>query len=64
MSRVELHDAMLAKFEPSVNSQPRWLKRLLRDAPKKFEGIDISLVGFFAFGYERGKDLKVLAAIH
>lgn len=59
MSRVELHDAMLARFEPSIRSQPRWLKRLLRDAPKTFKDIDVSLVGFFAFGPVKGVDLTV-----
>lgn len=57
MSRVEVEEALLRKFEPSVSSQPRWLKRLLRDAPKKFEGIEISLVGFFAFGPRSRADL-------
>lgn len=59
MSRAELHETMLEKFEPSVRSQPKWLKRLLRDAPQQFKDVDIALVGFFAFGTIKDADLHV-----
>lgn len=63
MSLTELHAAMLAKFEPSVRSQPKWLKRLIRDAPLQFKDIKISLVGFFAFGTVEEVDLYVSISV-
>lgn len=63
MSRTELHEAMLAKFEPSIQSQPKWLKRLLRDAPLHFKGVNMSIVGFFAFGSVKGGDLYARSSL-